>query len=162
MRHVERVDGVDHCDALRCDPLVPEGAVHVQRAEDERRAFGVTRSQRLLPSTEERGHKFREAILANRIQQTSPCQALEHGEGSAAQPSAQLKQYSTVRRHPLLDGERADVVVDRVEAVAVGEVVDPEAKPPRREQYFLARHLPPQECRILLGDGLREGVGRHP
>src|SRR5262245_63886761 len=97
------------------------------------------RSQRLLSSTEEGRHKFREAILTNRVQPARHLQALEHGEGPAAQPPTQLEQHSAASRQPLLNGKRADVIVDRVEAVGVGEVVDPEAKTPRSEENLLAR-----------------------
>ena len=54
-------------------------------------------------------------------------QALEQRQGAAAEPAAQLEQRRRRSRKPLLDGDRADRVVDGVEPIVVGEVVDPEA-----------------------------------
>src|SRR5260370_23804950 len=52
-------------------------------------------------------------------------------------PRSTLFPYTTLFRSPLLDCRGPNPVVHDVQAVLVREVVDPEPKPPRREQHLL-------------------------
>src|SRR2546430_16090250 len=62
VRHVQGVDGVDHCEVARPNPLFPERAIHVEGVAPEPRGTPEAPLEGLLPAPEKRRHKFGEPV----------------------------------------------------------------------------------------------------
>ena len=113
-----------------------------------------------MPAPEKRGHELREPILADFPEPSGGLEAIEHGQGTASEPSADFENDPARAAQPRGDGDRAHVIADRVETIGVREVVDPEPEPSGREEHLLARRLAAEERGVVLRHGLGERVGR--
>ena len=108
------------------------------------------------------GHELGEAVFGDFTEPAGRFQPLQESQGAAAEPAAQLEDRAAWPGKPLLDGERSQAVVDDIEAVVVGEVVDPEPETPGREEDFFTGDLASKKCRVVPRDGLREGIRGNP
>src|SRR5207249_9918596 len=59
------VDGVDHGDVTRPDPLVPERAIHVEGVAPEPAGTPRATLEGLLPAPEKRRHELREPVRSD-------------------------------------------------------------------------------------------------
>src|SRR5947208_3357590 len=84
-----------------------------------------------------------------------PAKGRTHSEKTAAPPGLRVSRMGAD------DGFGPEAVVDLVEQVVVGEVVEPEREAGGRKEDLLAGFFSAQELRRVLDHGAHDGERRH-
>ena len=144
---VEAVDRVDGVERAGRGPLRLPRLRHVELRRvdrDARRGGGA--GGPLAPAEERRDD------LGEEVARDARPEPREGGLGRAPGPAADLEDPSARLREEAREGDGAEVVVDRVEEVAVREVAEPEREPVGAEEDLLARLLAREEEADLLDE----------
>ena len=158
MNGVDRVDDVGDpgSDALR-----GEVGVHVELCELDRQ-FRKSSPDGALGAAQEGRDDLGEDVPLDARQRGVAGQPLAEGQRRGARAAADLDERRPARRRQRADDRLgAEPVVDLVEQVVVGEVVEPQRQPRGREQDLLARLLAAQERGHVLDHRPHDREGRH-